>query len=372
MTRAGNESSGLARRDWLLLPLVVLLTVLLAFGVAEWAAGCVFAERGQFTCGADGKLSYTRERPNCISWMKSAEGPMVEYRFNRCGYRSDRPCGPKPAHSLRAVLMGMSVTMGLYIPVEEIFAERAQRLLEHAFDRPFDVQNMASMARVTAQPDLIPEALSLSPDMIVLAIVPFDVSQLAAEDPPGRVRAGFSIREMAGRIGSQFHSTKVGFAAAHFILQDPESVYRYALSFGPSRDVISDPLSPAGERMYAAFATVIDRMSEGIKGTGIPLVVMVIPNRVTAAMVSNRAAIAGTDGYAFGRRIAEMAVRRGAYCLDTTAAFAAVPHAERLFFPVDNHPTSEGHELLARSLAAYLSGGSFRQFASRNGERTRR
>jgi hypothetical protein len=51
-----------------------------------------------------------------------------------------------------------------------------------------------------------------------------------------------------------------------------------------------------------------------------------------------------------GRRLAAWAARAGAGFVDVLPAMLAHPHPERLYWPVDGHPSDEGHAVIAEAL----------------------
>jgi len=111
----GHETSTeakLPRRDWILLPLISLLTIMLMvvsteslsrrmFSVSKTsiANGCVV--RNDPAIGIQGVQ-------NTVCWEKSPEGQLAEFRFNGCGHRAGMECGPKSPGTYRIVLTGGS------------------------------------------------------------------------------------------------------------------------------------------------------------------------------------------------------------------------------------------------------------------------
>jgi hypothetical protein len=357
----------LPRRDWLLLPLVVLSVTIVFLGVSDFVSDRMFPEFGRFTCTSKDGLGLQRLKPNCLCQYKNPEGPLVEYRFNECGYRSERPCGSKSPGSLRVVLIGASVTMGLYIPGDETYAARTEAALNRTCARPAEVQNMGGMVRFSDQWKLADEALRLSPDVIVLTVAPYDLETLAAtaqlsdrhsQTPVERAKLAWRNLVLKTR------ESKLVFAAEHFMLLDTQVLYETYNNIGGSREVMRFPQTPAGEQMYAEFSEALDRMMAKLRDSGVPVLVMALPNRIIAAMVSNRSNLEGTDPLWFGHRIGEIAVQDGALALDVTPGFASVAHAERLFYPVDNHPNGDGHAVIAKALVDRLTDGSIPQLAA--------
>jgi hypothetical protein len=364
MSEGPTSDETLPRRDWLLLPLVVILVASALFGISEVVANAMFAEQGKYTCGNGSPPPF--QKANCVAYFKNAEGPMVEYRFNECGNRSTKPCGAKPPDTVRVVLIGTSITFGLYVPTAETFAARIEVALNQMCVRPVEVQNMGSLTELSSQPELAREALALSPDVIVLTVVPFDVETLSVpmeQTGPSAEPAAGGIRPLWQRLSLRIRDIKAVYAAAHFMLLDKDALYRTYLNAGGSRGVMTVPPPPSSVRKYEAFAAVLDRIQATLKGSGVPLLVQAVPNRVAAAMLSNNSRLQGTDAGWFGRHIGEIAIEHGALSLDVTPDFASVPHAEDLFYPVDNHPTGAANATIARALASRLTDGSIPQLA---------
>ena len=365
MNPSPGRSARLPRRDWILLPLVVIATAGLLAGASELVASLMFTERVTSNCGTGDGTGLWRHKPNCVAWMKNAEGPMVEYRFNDCGYRSTASCGSKPAHSLRIVLMGSSITLGLYVPTDQTFASLTERALNRDCDKPVEIQNMGGIGPIAEQPQLVREALSLSPDAIVLTVAPYDIEGLGAPEPAaGSPPPPTGFHSIIHQITARLMSTRTAFAGAHFMLQDEQFMYRYYLASGTSRNVLSSPLTPEGSRAYAVLESIVRDISVQLRGTGVPLVLMAAPNRVAAGLVSNHAKIDGTDPWQFGRQVTSIAERCQAIGVDATPEFEATPHAERFFYPADSHPDANAHRLLAYALVARLTDGSIPRLAS--------
>jgi hypothetical protein len=284
---------------------------------------------------------------------------MVEYRFNECGYRSAKPCSKKPPGTLRLVLIGTSIPMGLYVPNDQTFATRAESALNRLCSRPVEVQNLGSMSSLQFQTERIAEALKLSPDAVVLTVTPYDlVATGHTPQQPSTQKLSETFNSVLRQLELRLRHSKAVLAIAHFMLEDPEILFQDFSKIGSSREVMSLPVPAAGERRFAAFAAILDNIKAQLNGYTVPFIVMTAPNRVSAALLSNHAQIDGVDGSWFGRHIGEIAAERGALTLDLTPDFAGVPHAERLFFPVDNHPNGDASAVIAKALVNRLTDGS--------------
>ena len=355
----------LPRRDVWLLPLVVILVVVVVLGASELVARRLFPERGRFSCGQEAGSGGHHFKANCVMHYKNPEGPDVEYRFNECGYRSGAPCGPKAPGTLRVVLMGTSVTMGLYVPEDQTLAARIEKTLGGVCRRRLEVENLGAIVDMASQPEVVDEAIGLSPDVVVLTVSPYDVEESppANESKPQPLTISAKSKDYWRRLKLRIRNSSFVLAAVHFSLLNEQILYHVFLGNGASRDLMSSPPTPGGDRMYSDFSAILGRMMPKLRSAGIPVVVVAVPNRAAAAMVSNHSRVEGIDPWLFGRRISEIARQQGALPVDVTSRFATSPHAERLFYAVDNHPKGAAHALIADALLEHLTSGSILQMA---------
>ena len=133
----------LPRRDFVILPLLCLLTVCVMLGAAELLANQFFDETGSETCGVRDPLYGYRIRPNCSSWRKAAEGPRVENTYNDCGYRSRESCAPPPPGTIRVATLGASTAQGMKVAQDQILTARLGGLLTTSCRRPVEFQTWA-------------------------------------------------------------------------------------------------------------------------------------------------------------------------------------------------------------------------------------
>ena len=94
MSQYNSPEDTLPRRDWILLPLVVVSVTAIFLGTAQFVAARVYAERGDEGCRSTERPGPPRHTPNCEFQYKLPEGAMVTYRFNECGFRSQAPAAP--------------------------------------------------------------------------------------------------------------------------------------------------------------------------------------------------------------------------------------------------------------------------------------
>src|SRR5271156_4840126 len=131
-------------RDFLILPLLSLLTLVAIVGGAETCARHVWEAREDSSCDQTTPLEGNRYKPNCTARMKLAEGPWVQSSYNECGYRSTAPCrGAKPPNTIRLALLGASDAEGYYVSYPDTFAARSEKILTRECGRPVEIQNLA-------------------------------------------------------------------------------------------------------------------------------------------------------------------------------------------------------------------------------------
>ncbi|HEX4809439.1 MAG TPA: hypothetical protein VH325_10940, partial [Bryobacteraceae bacterium] len=106
----------LPARDYILLPLLSLCTVVLMLGASELAARLIWPVRDFDSCLVYNPSVGGRFKPNCTSITKNAESGWVVNKYNECGYRSAAPCDVKPAGAVRVVVVGSSFTQGDFVP----------------------------------------------------------------------------------------------------------------------------------------------------------------------------------------------------------------------------------------------------------------
>jgi hypothetical protein len=355
----GRYAAILPRRDYFILPLLSLATILLLLGATEVAARILWPKQEMDDC-----LNYSsanpRFRPNCDSQGKITEGPWVTYHYNECGYRTSAHCGSKAPGTLRVVLLGSSITHGVYLPYDQIFATRMGDSVARDLRRPVEVENLA----VPHSSPLecyrrIGEAIGLEPNVVVFALCPEDMKrridpeQLAhrndpnvhfAHSAPPKKNAFQDIHTLL------LQNSTTSVVAQHYLFQDTGFCLRVSLAAGDGVGYLQTPFAPSWEARFSDSKTLIGEMAAQLRARRIPLLVVAIPSRIEAALLNSKRGQAQLDPFAFGNRIREIAEDAGATYVDLMRPFSHLPRPEDLYFPVNLHPTGEGHEAIAREL----------------------
>jgi lysophospholipase L1-like esterase len=364
-------------------------TVLVMAVMAEAGTRIWWPEQERNACVRKG---VNRPIAGCTTRLKNAEGPWTTMTYNACGYRSAHACGPKPSGTRRLVVMGKSVSEGLYVPYEEHFATRVERALTAGCGFPVESQSLGSLG-VTAdrQPALLPEVLGLEPDVVVIPLDPYDMNYFAdnmvdetaghdvtpvspastpiggvapaapgaadAPSPPAKRRAAPTQQEhfsLLTRLRLISRESRALLIAQHFMLVNDAFLMR-AYQLGQEEDALRTPSSPAFQRRYTRLETVIRGLATTLGARGVPLVIVPVPNRIEAALVSDRVTLPRVDPMAFSRELHAIGARTGVPVADVFPRFAAHLHAERLFYAVDGHPSGDANALIAAALQQTLT-----------------
>jgi hypothetical protein len=373
---AASPPPRLPRRDFVILPLLSLLTVVVMLAASELVARFVFAENERGNCGLADPIHGYRFKADCVSYRKAAEGPEVEMTFNDCGYRTRQSCGPKPVGALRIALLGASTAEGLKVAYDQAFAGRLEEALSRRCGRPVEVQNMGVAGYKPLDQYLrVDEALAMHPDMVMLIMNPYELEEttdpqrLADRHNPDLLRQAPVANAPPPRqspvqvIDRLLQSSRAVVAAQHFLYQDRQRYVGLFLLHGDKADYLRGPFTPRWERRLADLELLYGEMADKIAAANLPFVVVAGPQRIQAALLKAANLPAGVDPHLIGERLAQIADRHGIAFIDTLDDFASLPVPEAAFYPVDGHMTGEGHAIVANAVVRRLTADGIGPFA---------
>src|ERR1700722_3405590 len=363
----------LARRDFILLPLLALLVVSVVAVSAELIARRFFSES---TTSLDNCLVLVepatgiRGIPNSVCSEKSLESPLVEYRLDGAGFRSGSVYGPKPAGVYRIVMMGSSLAMGERVPFEKSLAALLPRELSRQSGRKIELYDEGMAYGFARNSDLrFANVLAAKPDLILWVLTPLDIERASftyvknsfaeptsSDRPVDGLKNAIleKIREYGGTI-------VVGNALRHW-LYEIQSQNQYVGSYLLNKSDAGETgflrahLSTvwvADVKKFDSYATDIE---ERANSAHIPFVATLVPNRAQAAMISLGEWSAGFDPYHLDRELRSEITGNGGMYLDILPEFRMLPSPEHLYYPLDGHPDAAGHAVLAGLLANALGG----------------
>jgi hypothetical protein len=236
----------LPRRDYVLIPLLIIVTTLTLFATAEIASRTLWPSFHSPNCAVRDKFDKAQPVPNCSVKEKIPEGPWLSYDYNACGYRTADPCGPKPAGSVRIAFLGSSITQGYHVPYEDTFAVLTTQAVSRALHRPVQNENLGYEGLSPIQVyHRVPEALQLHPDIAIYSVSPFhleektDPAQLAGRNDTAltfdRPAVTASISPLK-RISNLLMVSQTSIIAEHFLYSNTDAYLRLSLSRGDKTD----------------------------------------------------------------------------------------------------------------------------------------
>jgi len=348
-----------ARRDWLLLPLIALIAVVSAGGAAEFASRRIFSLGGEGIGGCivtNDPVTGTRGLPNSSCREKHYESQLVEYRFNSCGHRTTMQCASPPDGEFRIVMAGSSFTAGALVQAQESFAELLPGELSQRTGRPIEVYN-AGISH-NGFPSVVEAqwsgVLAQHPDLIILVVTPWDLEKA----PLGTADREHAIvsTDLLNRLG--FYHLRLIFALRHTLYLSPSQYLRSWMLGDQESGFLKSEWAPDWRARMNDFEAHFAGMARGAHAAGVPLAVMPVPDRAQAIMISMGKWPPGYDPYEFGEELRSMAARHGADYVDILPDFRNVPNAGSYYMPIDGHPYPSGHILLAKMIADHLAAGS--------------
>ena len=377
-----SDGSPLKAIDFLRVLAVVVITGSMLVSCLETVSWLFFRESSTTTLSClvlNDPSTGVRAIPGAECRQSSREGRLVDYKFNRCGHRSELDCGPKPADTTRIVLVGSSVGYGMHVNENDSFASLLPQLLSARTGRHVDLYNESMQWGFPSSVVLrLDSAISAHPDVILWPITPTDISSVDLITPtwlqPGKTDVesrspwqrllrslhekgltGF-ISTMSQRLVDQLNETRSMFLVKH-LLYKSESLYIKQYLARADDDIAYLKSTPSA-RLQRDLDTFSERLTElqiRAKEAGATVVVTTIPDRAQAAMISRNNWPSDADPFRLGNEIRRIAENHGITYLDVAPLFRSIPNAERNYYAIDGHPDALGHAVIAEALATTMT-----------------
>lgn len=344
----------LPRRDYILLPALSLLTIVVLFSCAELTARHFFPDDQPDTCFYRSAIG-PADRANCVSYERIPESAPVRSAFDVCGYRSLHGCGPKRAGVFRVAVIGSSIAEARLVPLDRTYIALAADSVEFIPVASPLSSPAHSLARMS-------EVLSLHPDAVLQVLSPVDIETLwmyvrgdtlnigtQRATPQGRRDLNHYLRSVSDAL----KDSRAVLAAEHFLFRDEQTYLRLYMLYGYKADYLRQPLSRAWRQRFAELNWVDGQIAARLDRAGIPFYITAFPSRAGAILLKRDPA-----AYAWGREVEQIAQSNHAHYIDLLHAFAEMPDPGSLFYTVDGHPNEAAQPLLARTLVVGLLGDS--------------
>jgi hypothetical protein len=372
-----NDQSGrkLAPRDYLLLPAIAVLTVVLMFFVSEVGTRLAWSEAqtGQECHVSDPTLGIVN-LPNCTMRVKVPETGWISYHYNECGFRSTEACGPKPLGTRRVAVLGTSFAEGTSVSYEQSFSALSAAHLSRSCHGPVEFQNLGVYDLPLGKVPLrVGPALRLQPDAAILVLAPFDLEKLNRpnedNEPAGLRQVTTTVPtapvqrvDFLSRAKGMVKDSRALTVAEHFMFENPDIQIPMYLRYGDKADFLRPPFSPAWQQRLAAADEIIGETAARFHAAGVPLLLMVIPQRTQAELLSMKKRPPGVDPFAIQRALSSIAQKYGVGYIDLSSQMMRDPHPANFYYPVDNHLNEDGSRAVARSIVASLSSSGIAAF----------
>jgi hypothetical protein len=314
--------------------------------------------------------------PNSVCYEKAGESANIELRFNRCGHRAGMECGPKPDAVYRIVMTGSSTAMGDRVRQEESFAALLPAALSEKTGRSVELYNESMLWGYTHSVTLrFKEVLAAKPDLVLWILTPVDVARssfvLPSQDETGRwssknhteriwLRLKDTLTTESGMtaINDVFLRSRTALMLRHYLYQSQSLFVKATLA---SADVDAGFLRVPESTFWTEQLQEVDSDAATLEAqahdAGVPVVAAYLPGPVQTSMVSIGQWSTGIDPYQLDDKLRLIIESHGGRFIDLLPDFRAIPNPERYYFPVDGHPTPEGHVVLTTMLAKELTSG---------------
>jgi hypothetical protein len=372
----------LPRWDWLLVPIIGLLTMYLISGSTEFIARRAFSDAAGSLPACKVLNDYpagARMAPNSVCWEKLPEGELTEYRFNGCGDRAGMECGTKAPGVYRIVMTGTSAAVGRYLAREKTLAALLPVELSRRTGRKIDLYGEGLMQGFAISPAIrFDQILESKPDLVLWLVTPLDIKNTAQEmamsplpvppEGPGKplsltrprylIKAGLATNSIMDVIRNHFNRTRSSLLLQHYLYASQSLYVKSFLMGGDDAEFLRTEPNSKWLGELRQFDIDAAEFQARATAAGVPLVVALVPNRAQAAMVSMGEWPTGYDPYKVDEETRSIIVSRGGNFIDIMAGFRKIPHPEKYFFPVDGHPNAGGNAILSKLLADELTGGA--------------
>jgi hypothetical protein len=348
----------IGRHDWIVLPLLSVGTMVVLLAGMELVARRVYYESAPFIATCLGPLDSSGggwAPPNSVCHEKKFETSNIEYKFNSCGHRAGMECGPKPEGVYRIVMGGSSFAMGHLVAREETFAALLPAELSRQTGRRVELYNEGL---VTVEPrgphdilDEVPEPVrpAAPPQSGLTAKVHFLLKSTFSNKP-----LSVALRDLSDHVVSVFEESASARMLHHFLYKSRSEYLKSSLMKDDGTGYLKAQPSPKWQSRLAAFDEDEAAVAAKAKAAGVPLVVVLVPNRIEAAMISDGTWQGDYDPYKLDRELQTIVERHGGIYVDIHPRVGKVANFDEGYFAMDGHPNAKGNWTIARMLTQEL------------------
>jgi hypothetical protein len=373
-----------ARRDWIVLPLISLLTISIMAGSLELIGRRTFrtSNTSVASCIDRDPSAGSEGIPNSVCWEKGAESQLVEYGFNGCGHRAGMDCGPKVPGTYRIVMTGSSVAGGYMVRWERTFAALLPSELSRQTGRKIELYNEGMQFKTPRFVALrYKEVLAAQPDAILWILTPRDFEDIVqgprVATAPGiqhpvryRLKQALAKKSVSDAIsdvlssireglGNRWMDTASGILVRSCLYQNRSEYVSLYLRGGLQAEFLRERSDPEWQDLLQRFDRYAAEFGGAARAAGVPLLVVLVPNRVQAAMIAMGEWQEGYDPYKLGEELRDIVTSHGGTYIDILPDYREIVEPEQAYFPVDGHPNERGHAIISELLAKAIARSVF-------------
>ena len=393
-TQKNPEDARLPRRDWILLPLLSLMTIVLLIGstelIARAKAGIVSEQEGMAPCIISDDLSTgVRFVPNSECRDRSMESSWTDYKFNSRGHRAGWEYGPKQQGTYRIVMAGSSIAFGFVVDREKSFAALLPGEISARTGRKVELYNEAmgyagggTPHSVVVQSDAL---FAAHPDAILWVLTPYDIENVSSI---GWVRSPGQSAARENSPHTHFEQTVAKFSSAlgiksipepvlewvgrangqlqfqiylKQILYESQSLYVNASLSGPPEKIgfVRKNWIPVWTERLRDFDAYAGSLIAKANQSGIPVIAVFMPDAQLAAIVSKGDYPADCDPFKLDRELAASITSHGGTYIDILPEYQRDPISDQKYFRFNGHPDPAGHAKIAKMIAEKITSGAF-------------
>jgi hypothetical protein len=365
----------LPRRDWILLPMLSLLTVCLLAGLTEFTARRIFTSvdtLGEQCMVFNDPATGARGIPNSSCKIKTPEGELTELQFNSCGHRTGMECGPKPPDTYRIVMMGSSYALGLWVPREKTYAALLPTELSRRTGRNIELYNESMSHQF---PEIIAahfnDALKAKPDMVLWTVTAQDMQSGIGVPAPyvarrlsllergwNRIKVAFAGKSLVDSISEIFRGSRTATLLGHFLYKSQSQYIKSSIMDPDKVWYLRDPPNADWAKRIHDFDISVAKIAMQAKDADVPVVVVLLPNHVQTDMVSMGQWPAGFNPYELDEALRRIITSHGGTYIDILPDIRHTPSLENGYFAFEGHPDERGHAIFAELLAKELTSGA--------------
>jgi hypothetical protein len=279
-------------------------------------------------------------------------------------------------------MVGSSYPFGQDVQRDETIAALLPLELSQRTGRRVDLYNESMWFGYARAVDLrFDDALAAQPDMILWVLTWGDVEKATTMMPDlipqsaggstrskiqYRVKQILAMRSITDQISfareyaqALFLVSETGTMLMHDLYQS-QSLYMKAVLMKDSGQLWYLQAEPnaTSRALLQQFEGYVADVAGKAKAAGVPLAVVMVPEREQAALISAGEWPSGLNPYKLDDDMRSIIVRHGETYIDILPSFRNVPNAERYYMPVDGHPYAGWQPIVSGLLARELTGGA--------------